>query len=197
MKKSVWRCCIILLVFSTIGCSSVLTYLGPLKSELKDGDTTVGDLSHYQYDYHAIKNTISLKKIPMCRQMTQKLRVMQKQRRGFYMALLEMPFFGLGLFDMLRSYAIVDESRRVIPLAKYPTGEAVECGKKMPAANETLIIKNQERGIEATAQTDPTGGVDLSKVLPAVTGVVELQIRLEEKPSFSFSYLYNADLSKN
>ena len=197
MKKSVWRCCIILLVFSTIGCSSVLTYLGPLKSELKDGDTTVGDLSYYQYDYHAIKNTISLKKIPMCRQMTQKLRVMQKQRRGFYMALLEMPFFGLGLFDMLRSYAIVDESRRVIPLAKYPTGEAVACGKKMPAANETLIIKNQERGIEATAQTDPTGVVDLSKALPAVSGVVELQIRLEEKPSFSFSYLYNADLSKN
>ena len=197
MRKSVWRCCIILLVATTMGCSSVLTYLGPLKSELKDGDTTVGDFSHYQYDYHAIKNTISLKKIPMCAQMRQKLRVMQKQRRGLYMALLEMPFFGLGLFDMLRSYAIVDESRRVIPLAKYPTGEAVQCGKKMPAANETLIIENPEKGIEAAAKTDQTGVVDLSKVLPDVSGVVELQIQLEKKPSFSFSYLYNADLSMN
>jgi len=197
MKKFVWRCCIILLVVTTMGCSSVLTYLGPLKSELKDGDTTVGEFSYYQYDYHAIKNTISLNKIPMCQQMKQKLRVMQKQRRGLYMALLEMPFFGLGLFDMLRSYAIVDDSRRVIPLAKYPTGEAVECGKKMPAANETLIIKNKERGIEATAQTDPTGEVDLSKVLPEVSGVVELRIQLKGKPSFSFSYLYNADLNSN
>ena len=197
MRKSVWRCCIILLVATTMGCSSVLTYLGPLKSELKDGDTTVGDFSHYQYDYHAIKNTISLKKSPMCEQMRQKLRVMQKQRRGLYMALLEMPFFGLGLFDMLRSYAIVDESRRVIPLAKYPTGEAVQCGKKMPAANETLIIENPEKGIEAAAKTDQTGVVDLSKVLPDVSGVVELQIQLEKKPSFSFSYLYNADLSMN
>jgi hypothetical protein len=180
-----------------MGCSSVLTYLGPLKSELKDGDTTVGDFSHYQYDYHAIKNTISLKKIPMCEKMRQKLRVMQKQRRGFYMALLEMPFFGLGLFDMLRSYAIVDESRRVIPLAKYPTGEAVQCGKKMPAANETLIIENQEKGIHATAQTDQTGVVDLSKVLPDVSGLLELQIQLDKKPTFSFSYLYNADLGRN
>jgi len=197
MRKSVWRCCIILLVAATMGCSSVLTYLGPLKSELKDGDTTVGNFSHYQYDYHAIKNTISLKKIPMCEQMRQKLRVMQKQRRGLYMALLEMPFFGLGLFDMLRSYAIVDESRRVIPLAKYPTGEAAQCGKKMPAANETLIIENPEKGIEAAAKTDQTGVVDLSKVLPDVSGVVELQIQLEKKPSFSFSYLYNADLSMN
>lgn len=174
MKKSVLRCCIILILATTMGCSSVLTYLGPLKSELKDGETTVGDLSHYQYGYHAIKNTITLKKIPMCDQMRQKLRVMQKQRRGLYMALLEMPFFGLGLFDMLRSYAIVDESRRVLPLAKYPTGETVQCGKEMPAADESLIIKNEEKGIEVRAKTDPSGEVDLSMVLPEVSGAVEL-----------------------
>lgn len=197
MKKTVWRFGIILLVVTTMGCSSVLTYLGPLKSELKDGETSVGDFSHYKYDYHAIKSNIYIKKTPMCEQMRQKLRVMQKQRRGLYMALIEMPFFGLGLFDMLRSYAIVDESRREIPLAKYRTGEAVQCGKKMPAADEPLIISNEELGIEARAKTDPAGEVDLSRVLPDVSGIVELEIQLEQKPGFSFSYLYNADLSEN
>ena len=195
MKKSVWRFCLIFLIACCMGCSSVLTYMGPLKSELKDGETSVGELSHYSYDYHVIKNTIFLKKIPMCHQMQQKLRVMQKQRRGLYMAILEMPFFGLGLFDMLRSYAIVEDSRRVIPLAKYKTGETVECGKKKPAANEPLILRNEEKGIEEKAVTSDTGVLELNEIFPDVSGVLELQIQVEAQPSFSFSYLYNADLN--
>ena len=195
MKNSGWRFSLIILIVCCMGCSSVLTYLGPLKSELKNGDTSVGELSHYSYDYHAIKNTIFLTKIPMCHQMQQKLRVMQKQRRGLYMALLEMPFFGLGLFDMLRSYAIVEDSRRVIPLAQYKTGETVKCGKKMPAANEPLILRNEEKGIEAKAVTSDTGVLELNEIFPDATGVLELQIQVEAQPSFSFSYLYDPDMN--
>ena len=194
MKKSVWRVFIIFLLVCGTGCSSVLTYLGPLKSEMVDGDTSVGEFSHYTYDYHAIKNTIFLKKVPMCHQMQQKLRVMEKQRRGLYIALLEMPFFGLGLFDMLRSYAIVEESRKVIPLAKYKTGEVVQCGKKTAAGSEPLIIRNVDKGIEKKAVTNETGVLALNKIFPDVSGALELQIQVEAKPSFSFSYQYNADL---
>lgn len=195
MKKSVWRVSIVFLLVCCMGCSSALTYLGPLKSEMVDGDTSVGEFSHYKYDYHAIKNTIFLKKVPMCHQVKQKLRVMKKQRRGLYMALLEMPFFGLGLFDMLRSYAIVEESRKVIPLAKYKTGEVVQCGKETAAGGEALIIRNEDKGIEKTAVTSETGMLALNNVFPEVSGVLDLQIQLESEPSFSFSYQYDADLN--
>lgn len=192
MKKSVLRFCIIFLVVGCMGCSSVLTYLGPLKSELVDGQTSVGEFSRYAYGHHVAENTLFLKKVPLCRQMQQKIRVMQKQRRGFYMIFPEIVFFGFGFYDMLRSYAIVEDSRKEMPLAKYHTGEIVQCGKELPAEGESLIIRNEEKGIEKQAVTDKNGEVDLNSVLSDISGRVKLQIRLESKPSFSFSCFYNA-----
>src|SRR6056297_122510 len=193
MVKSVLRWGVIFLLVGCMGCSSVQTYMGPLKSKLVDGQTSVGDFSQYVYDYYIIKDTLYLKKIPMCRQMQQKIRVMQKQRRGLYLCPIEMAFFGLGILDLLRSYAIVEDSRREIPLAKYYTGEIIRCGKEMPAEGEPLIVRNQERGIEKQAVTDKNGEVDFHSVLPNVSGEMKLQVQLKQNPSFSFSYLYRAD----
>ncbi len=183
----------IFLIFSfcVSGCSSFLTYVGPAKSELKNGETIAGDFSKFDYDYHAMGNRIVVEKTPMCNEKIEKLRVTAKQRRGLYLAILEMPFFGLGLFDMLRSYAIVEQSRRVEKLGTYDTGETVACGTPQPADEEVLIIQNAEAGLDRRAPTNAEGVVDLDEVLAGVDGPVDLTIKLigiEHSETFSFLY---------
>ncbi|MGB9499119.1 MAG: hypothetical protein ACKVE4_05085 [Dissulfuribacterales bacterium] len=66
---------------------------------------------------------------------------------------------------MLRSYSIVDESKKVYPLAKFETSKPVPCGEKQPAADEKLIIESKQKTFYMVARTDSDGAIELKKVL--------------------------------
>ncbi|MGM0453774.1 MAG: hypothetical protein ACQERN_11475 [Thermodesulfobacteriota bacterium] len=183
---------LVLLMISVSGCSSVLTYFGPLKSKLADGDTHVGEFAEYDYQLQGQFGILYVAKTPMCKQLVQKLRVAQKQRRGVYMAIIEMPFFGLGLFDLLRSYAIVEESRKVEPLARYHTGKLMACNGQQPAAEESFVIRNKARQISITAKTNAEGALNLAAVLPDDFSSGTLEIQPESAPDTTMTYQYPA-----
>lgn len=183
---------LVLLMISVSGCSSVLTYFGPLKSNLADGDTHVGEFAEYDYQLQGRVDILYVTKTPMCKQLVQKLRVAKKQRRGVYMAIIEMPFFGLGLFDLLRSYAIVEESRKVEPLARYHTGKLIACNGRQPAAEESFVIRNEARQINITAETNARGALNLAEVLPDDFSSGSLEIQPESAPDTTMTYQYPA-----
>lgn len=193
--KSILRCfAIILLAVSCSGCASVLTQMGPLKSELKDGDTSTGEFDRYEYSAEAEKDVIYLEKTPMCEEKREKIRVMKKMPRGLLIMLLEIPVYGLGLIDMMYTYSIIEHSRKEVALAEYETGNLVECGKKEPAEGETLFIKNFGGDINEKAVTDENGAVDLQEVMPGdLSGYITLRISLEVDSPSSFYYTYHAD----
>lgn len=191
MKRTGCRfLCVCLLVFCTSGCSSVLTRLGPVQHELADGETYVGDFVAYDYNVTGENSHLFFSKIPMCEKVVQKVRVSQKQRRGLYLAVLELPFFGLGLLDMMHSYAIVEESRKVVPVARFEAGEQVACNGSQPAANEIFIIKYVVKHLNVTAETDSNGNLDLKTVLPENFGPAEFEIYPETNPGDVMTYAY-------
>ncbi|NOY69935.1 MAG: hypothetical protein GXP53_10705 [Deltaproteobacteria bacterium] len=189
------RLCIWMFLFllaGLFGCSSTLTYLGPLKSKLVTGDRAPGPFAKYEYKYYVNNNdTLRFVKTSMCHEKAEKLRVMKKQRRGVYLAVLELPLFGLGLFDMLQSYAIVQNSKRVEPLAKFSTGNLVMCGGPAPAANEAFVVQDPVRNIRLIIGTDDSGRLFLDRILPKGSLMI-LKLYPQSDPSAVMTYEYDA-----
>lgn len=194
-RMTVKRMCMGVFLFvlaGLFGCSSTLTYLGPMKSKLVTGDRSAGPFERYVYKYYVSDNdTLRVVKTQMCREMAQKLRVAKKQRRGFYLAVLEMPIFGLGLIDGLQSYAIVEDSKKVEPLAKFDTGNTVACGGPVPAADEAFAVQDPVRNIRLIIETDDSGRLFLDRILPKGNLMV-LNFYPQSDPSAVMTYAYDA-----
>ncbi len=181
---------IVLLAVSISGCSSVLTRMGPLVYKLEDGKKSVGEFSKYKFSGGIHSNVIYLEKTPLCAEIAEKVRVAQKQRRGRVFSMVEMVIFGLGMLDAANSYAIVENSRIVTPLAKYETGKFSVCGEREPATNEMLVIEDKQRTLHKQAATDANGNLDLDTVLADENRVLNLTISLASDQTRAVSFLY-------
>lgn len=197
MNKGYRLLCAFFLIIGISGCSSVLTYLAPVETKMVDGEVFKGKTVNFDYDYTTRNDRLSFTKTKMCEKIVQKMAVSQKQRRGISLALLELPLFGLGLLDMLRSYAIVEESRKVKPVAKYTTGELVACDGKTVAANEIFIIRDNVRALNFTAKSDANGVVDLKTVLPKEIDAAALEIWPKENSADVITYAYPSKTFNN
>jgi hypothetical protein len=193
MKRSVWIYCILIATLGCTGCAAALTQLGPPKPRIIDGEITAGEFNRYEHSFFTRQNIVYLEKRPMCFEMRQKIRRMQKVPRGLLLTIPEMAFYGLGLTDAVITFAIVDASKRDTPLAEFPTNSNVECGEKRAASNEPLIIYNQEADLERATVTDENGEIDLKEVFPELTGVVQLVIKHETDAAPVLFYEYDAD----
>ncbi len=186
MKKHVTQVALmILLAISVSGCATTLTLLNPARSEIVKGDIKTGPFSHYTYGYQIMDNTILLTRTPQCNEMATAYKVTKKTEIGYGPAMLEMPFFGLGLIDLLNANAIADNSKKTEPLADIETGKVLACGAPEPAADVPLVIQNKKKNISLTAATDENGKLDLNSVLGDV-GPARLVIHLASNPDRAF-----------
>jgi len=173
------------------GCASTLTYFGPLKSKLVTGARSAGPFDHYEYKYYVLDNdTLKVVKTSMCMEMAEKLRVAKLQERGFYLAVPEIAIFGLGFFDMLQADAIVQNSKKVEFLAKFPTGRTVACSKPVPASGEPFVVEDPVRNVHLIVETDNQGRIFLDRMLPrGIT--MDLKFYPKSDPSAVMTYSYN------
>lgn len=181
---------IVLLAVSVSGCSTVLTRMGAPVVKLEDGEKSVGDFAEYKFSGGITSNVIYLEKTPQCTEISEKIRVSQKQIRGRAFSMVEMVFFGLGLIDAAKAQAVSELSRTETPLAKYETGKVVVCGEKEPAANEMLVIQDKQRTFHKQAATDSNGNLDLSQVLADENRVLNLSIRRASDQTVAVSFIY-------
>ena len=186
-------CLIVLLGVCVSGCSSALTAMGPLIYKLEDGEKSVGEFAKYKYSGGIRSNVIYLERTPMCAEISEKIQVAQKQRRGRVFSMVEVLLLGLGYFDAAKSYAIVEASRIETPLGKYENGKFVICGEKEPAANEMLVIEDKQRTIHKQAATDVNGNMDLGNVLADENRVLNLTISLASDQTKAVSFLYEPE----
>jgi hypothetical protein len=193
MKRSIWVYFILIATLGCTGCAAALTQLGPAKPRIIDGEITAGEFSRYEHSFFTRQNIVYLEKQPMCFEMRQKIRRMQKVPRGLLLTIPEMVFYGLGLADLVTTFAIVEASKHDTLLAEFPTNSNVACGEKKAASNEPLIIYNQEADVERSTVTDENGEIDLDLVFPELTGVVQLVIRHKTDAAPALFYEYDAD----
>jgi hypothetical protein len=198
IKKLINVCVIILLVISVSGCASYLTRQSPLHSTLENGKTTVGNFVKYKYSGSLRGNVGVLEKTPLCAEMIEKVRVAKKSPRGIGFIFAEMVFFGFGFIDEQRVRAIVEESKKVEPLAKFESSELVACGEKEPAANEEIVLHVRPEIINdvvpksyyMTAQTDENGMIDFNRVFKDENRILNLTATLASDESASVSFMY-------
>lgn len=179
------------MVLCISGCASFLTLMSPVQSEIVVGEKSTGDFNKYEYHYKIRSNQIMLSKIPLCNEKAQAYRQAQKRQIGYGIALLEMPFFGLGLIDMANAYAIADYSKKQYPLAEFETGELLTCGRPEPAAGEAVIVENSRQAIHRKGHTNSRGVLDLNRLLNDISGEVPLNVYLESDRNVCFSYVYH------
>lgn len=178
------------LVLCLSGCASILTGLSPRQSKIVEGEKTVGSLATYDYQFDIRSDKIFLSRIPLCNETVKTVRVAQKREIGYISALLEMPFFGLGLLDIINANAISEASRQEYPLGTFNTGKLLACGLPEPAVNETLIIRDPTHRLSRNVSTGKNGVVDLKEALSDVKGVRRLEIYLAADPGVACSYDY-------
>jgi len=170
------------------GCASFLTLMSPVQSEIVTGEKTTGDFSKYQYQCQIRAGHLIFSKVPMCNETAKVFRKAGKRQIGYGPALLEMPFFGLGLIDIISAHAISDYSKREYLLAEYDTGELLACGEPVPAAHETVILKGPNGDFLRKGTTDASGTLNLSILLKDVADPVRMTVYPESDPKARFSY---------
>jgi hypothetical protein len=198
MKKVINTCLEILLIVSISGCASYMTRQSSLFSKLENGKKSVGNFIKYKYSGSLRGNVGVIEKTPLCAEIIEKVRVAKKEPRGVGFIFPEIVFFGLGFYDQIRVRAVVEDSKKVVPLAKFESSELVACGDKEPAANEEIVLLVRPEIINdvvpksyyRTAQTDENGMVDFNKVFKDENRALNLTATLASDESASVSFMY-------
>jgi hypothetical protein len=173
------------------GCASFLTLMSPVQSEIVTGEKTTGDFSKYHYQCQIRAGHLILSKVPMCNETAKVFRKAGKRQIGYGPALLEMPFFGLGLIDIISAHAISDYSKREYLLAEYDTGELLACGEPVPAAHETVILESRNGEFLRKSITDANGMLNISTLLKDVSHPVQLSVYPASDRNARFSYRHS------
>jgi hypothetical protein len=98
--------------------------------------------------------------------MTTRESVRRKQLHGVLPAIIEIGFFGLGIFDLVMARSIVENSKTRTPLDDAPTGNKVACGPSRPAANQQIILQYSGMDRLQYGLTDANGIVRTESPLP-------------------------------
>jgi hypothetical protein len=198
IKKVINGCLVILLVVSISGCASYMTRQSSLFSTLENGKKSVGDFVKYKYSGSLRGNVGVLEKTPLCAEIIEKVRVAKKEPRGVAFIFPEIVFFGLGFYDDMRVRAVVEDSKKVVPLAKFESSDLVACGEKQPAANEEIVLFVRPEIVDdvvpksyyRTVTTDENGMIDFNKVFKDENRTLNLTASLPTDESAVVSFMY-------
>jgi len=190
--KSISMTIILPLCLHITNCASAVTYMSPLKSELVT-QTTVRQPSAFKYtcELGLDQNRVYLTRTPYCPESAETSRIAKKSGElALPVAIVEIPIYGLGLLDLLGMYAISEESKVALPLGKYDTGVSLPCGKTEIASGESMVIRNDTKGIYHEVMTDTSGEIELTSILGDGQNDREIRIHLKYDPTVSFSFVY-------
>lgn len=152
------------------GCATVMTGAGPRETSYEDGESFPGKQTGYTYNVEKHEGRFMVYKIPQCEEMKEKIKLTRKKPRGVVFGIIEVPFFGLGVADMVVA-GLVSKNSEVRTIDKnVPTGRSVSCGSKIPAPGEKLTVTIPELKITKTVVSDKDGIINLEEHLKRADG---------------------------
>lgn len=168
------------------GCATVLTVAYPPVEETKKGDKRAGAQIGNHYVMTEKKGGLLLQKEPLCEQEIQVINVKRKHLHGVIPAVIEIPFFGLGIADLVLAgtytRATVEETE-----GGYVKGtDVVVCGELSFAPGEELIIQFPVSLEVRHVRTDEKGMIphDILDDFPKGDICFNVFVKLESGPSF-------------
>ncbi len=170
----------------TSGCATVLTIAYPPVEETRKGDVRPGHQIGHHYVMTEEKDGLLLQKEPLCAQEIQVINVKRKRLHGVIPAIIEIPFFGLGIADLVvagtYTRATVEESD-----GGYVKGsEVLTCGDLEFAPNEELILQFPVSMDVRHVTTDEKGLIPISVLqnIPRGETCFNVFVKLKDGPSF-------------
>ncbi|MBU1170819.1 MAG: hypothetical protein KKD44_14755 [Proteobacteria bacterium] len=175
----------------TSGCATVLTTAYPPIHETRHGESIQGDTIGFSYAVTEEKNDLVLHKQPVCRQNIQLVNIKRKQLHGVIPAVLEMPFFGLGLLDLVvagvYTRATVDEEKG----DTIPGVEVSICGDYQIAPGQAVLIQYPGSVTFKNIQTNDVGKILLKDILPSNAQDRRFTIFVKEPTGLSYVKTYD------
>ncbi|MFA6011805.1 MAG: hypothetical protein WC799_17575 [Desulfobacteraceae bacterium] len=170
----------------TSGCATVLTVAYPPLEETRHGETKPGSQVAFHYVMSEEKDSLLLQKQPLCSQQIQIIKIKRKQLHGVIPAIVEVPFFGLGIADLVvagvYTRATVEESD-----GGYVKGvEIMACGDLMFAPNEELIIQYPTSTDVKHMRTNEKGMIPLNSLEHMPKGENSFNVFVKEEKGVSF-----------
>ncbi|GAB6096727.1 hypothetical protein JCM14469_29800 [Desulfatiferula olefinivorans] len=184
--KTISTLFLVSLCFFVSGCATVLTTAYKPINETRHGDTVVGDQIGFSYAISEEKQDLLLLKQPLCRENIQLIKVERKQLHGVIPAILEMPFFGLGLLDLVVAGVITRASVEESPGEIAPGHHVVACGDHLPAARQPLVVQYPISVTMMDAVTDDAGRIPLKLLKPADSRDRQFTIFVREETGLSY-----------
>jgi hypothetical protein len=180
------------LCFFVSGCATVLTTAYKPVKETRHGETLVGDQVGFNYSLNEEKDDLLLLKQPLCRENIQMIKVERKQLHGVIPAVLEMPFFGLGLLDLVVAGVITRASVEEKPGDIVPGPKVDACGEHQPAALQSLVVQYPISLTVMDATTDQSGRIPLKLLKPADSRDRQFTIYVREETGLSYVKTFDA-----
>ena len=170
----------------TSGCATVLTVAYPPVEETKQGGIKSGSPAGYHYAMTEDKDALLLQKQPLCTQDIQVINIKRKQLHGVIPAVMEIPFFGLGIADLVVAGSFAKASIEETEGGYVKGSEVVICGEMVFAPNEDLVIQFPESTRVSHVKTDGKGKISLEVLESMPKGEMQFNVFVREKDGYAY-----------
>lgn len=148
----------------TSGCATVLTQSFPPVTEIKRGESIPGDVTGYTYTVSETKDGLTLMRQPLCRENIQITEVKRKRLHGVMWAVLEIPFYGLGIADLVTAGVYTRATMEETPKDPIPGTMVSPCGDIEPAPDLPVVIQYPSSLTKIHMRTDQNGKIPFSAI---------------------------------
>lgn len=172
------------------GCASIMTLAAPNQTSYEDGAVFAGAQTSYTYNVEKHEGRFVVYKVPQCKEMQEKVKLIRKKPRGVFFGILEVPLFGLGVADMVTA-GLISKSSEVRTLHEsVETKKTVSCGSKIPAPGEKLIVDIPELKVSKAVITDMNGIINLEEYLKEGSGDLMVKLCLDADKSCYWDFVH-------
>jgi hypothetical protein len=183
---------IIFLFFST-GCATVSTILRPPVHETKQGVLITGDKTSWNYNAKQVISDLLIEKQPLCSQNREIIHIKKKQLDGVIPALVEIPFFGFGIVDLVTAGTISLASSEETHKEYVATPFKIICGPFEPASGEDIMVQFTDTLKTVHIRTDAGGKIPLKEIRNVNLGLSPMNVFIMGKDGPSYIRTFDRD----
>lgn len=170
----------------TSGCATVLTVAYPPIEETRKGETKPSSQVGYHYVMSEEKSSLILQKQPLCAQEIKVIKVKRKQLHGVIPAIVEIPFFGLGIADLVIAGVFTRATVEESDGGYVRSSDIVVCGDMAFAPNEDLIVQFPMSTEVKHVRTDDKGMIPLAVLEAMPMGETYYNVFVREKGGVTY-----------
>ncbi len=170
----------------TSGCATVLTVAYPPVEETRHAEAKQGTQVAFHYVMSEGKDHLLLQKEPLCSQDIKVINVKRKQLHGVIPAMVEIPFFGLGIADLVLAGVFTRATVEETDGGYVKGSDLIVCGNLAFAPDEDLIIQFPASTEVKHVKTDQKGMIPLTFLETMPKGENSFNVFVKEDAGVSY-----------